>query len=98
SPTRVRERDSQHWIVTRSAPATPTIATYDPQKHGYFFRIRTSVHASGKIVSANYGKIYGDFMDFTYYLNPTPNDRNIEFDPKRNLFTNLKANERVTQP
>jgi hypothetical protein len=35
---------------------------------------------------------------FTYYLNPTPNDRNLEFDPKRNLFTNLKDEERVTAP
>jgi hypothetical protein len=47
---------------------------------------------------AHYGKIYGDFMNFTYYLNPTPNDRNVEFDPKRNLFTNLKDDERVTMP
>jgi hypothetical protein len=29
---------------------------------------------------------------------PTPNDRNIEFDPKRSLFTNLKPDERVTEP
>lgn len=31
-------------------------------------------------------------------LNPTPNDRNVEFDPKRNLFTDLKPVERVTDP
>lgn len=37
-------------------------------------------------------------LRFTYYLNPTPNDRNVEFDPKRNLFTNLKSDERVTAP
>lgn len=35
---------------------------------------------------------------FTYYLNPTPNDRNIEFDPKRNLFTNLSSSEEVRDP
>jgi hypothetical protein len=87
-----------NWTVTRSEPATPKSANYDPQKHGYFFRIRTSVDSTGKIISANYGKIYGDFMNFTYYFNPTPNDRNIEFDPKRNLFTNLKPDERVTDP
>jgi hypothetical protein len=49
-------------------------------------------------LSANYGKIYGAFMNFTYYLNPTRNDRNVQFDPKRNLFTNLKDDERVTAP
>jgi hypothetical protein len=37
-------------------------------------------------------------MQFTYYLNPTPNDRNIEFDPKQNLIHNLKSFERVTAP
>lgn len=25
-------------------------------------------------------------VEFTYYFNPTPNDRNLEFDPKKNLF------------
>jgi hypothetical protein len=87
------------WTVTRSRrPGSAESSNYDPEKHGYFFRIRSSVDKSGKILSANYGKIYGDFMNFTYYLNPTPNDRNIEFDPKRNLFTNLKDDERVTMP
>jgi hypothetical protein len=41
-----------------------------------------------------YGKIYGDFdadflrgrIGFTYYLNPEPNSRNMEYDPKQNLF------------
>jgi hypothetical protein len=87
------------WTVTRSRRSgTAENSNYDPEKHGYFFRIRSSIDNSGKILSANYGKIYGDFMNFTYYLNPTPNDRNVEFDPKRNLFTNLKDDERVTMP
>lgn len=38
----------------------------------------------------HYGKIYGDFMEFTYYLNPTPNDRNIEFDPQKNLIKHFR--------
>jgi len=33
-----------------------------------------------------------------YYFNPTPNDRNLEFDPKRNLLTNLEYEERANQP
>jgi hypothetical protein len=52
----------------------------------FYFRVRTKVDEKGNIVSTHYGKIYGDFMSFIYYLNPTPNDRNVEFDPKRNLL------------
>jgi hypothetical protein len=87
------------WSVTRvRRPGSAEQSNYDPEKHGYYIRIRTVTDNGGKILSANYGKIYGDFMNFTYYVNPTPNDRNVEFDPKRNLFTNLKADERVTEP
>lgn len=69
-------------------------------QRNFYFRTRTVTDSSGKIVSANYGKIYGDFQfdaankDWGYlstlalvtaYFNPSPNDRNVEFDPKRNL-------------
>ena len=61
------------------------------------FRIRTVKDAGGKIISALYGKVYGGFpltykvqdhpsgVSFTYYLNLTPNDRNLEWDMKHNL-------------
>ncbi|MBU0678478.1 MAG: Ig-like domain-containing protein [Verrucomicrobia bacterium] len=75
------------------------------QEDGYFFRVRTRKDAEGNILSALYGKVYGDFEEygrgslrFTYYLNPTPNDRNMEFDPSQNLFTDLRPTERVTDP
>ena len=64
----------------------------------YLFRVRTLKDHEGNIVSAHYGKIYGDFMQFTYYLNPTPNDRNIEFDPKQNLIQGLQSFEQVNAP
>jgi hypothetical protein len=71
----------------------------------YFFRVRTKKDDKGNIVSTLYGKIYGDFqfdergrITFTYYLNPTPNDRNVEFDPKQNLFKNLSSLEEVRVP
>jgi len=71
----------------------------------YFFRVRTKKDDRGNIVSTLYGKIQGDFFDFdygkltfTYYLNPTPNDRNVEFDPKQNLFKNLSSLEEVRAP
>jgi hypothetical protein len=74
----------------------------------YFFRVRT-VERNGKIVSAMYGKIKGGIslegretktcnVAFTYYLNPTPLDRNMEFDLKRNLFVNLPDLEQPRLP
>ncbi len=68
---------------------------------GYFLRVRTVLDEKGNVKSALYGKIHGDFrfyagtkapragMGFDYYLNPTPNDRNVEFDPKQNLLKGL---------
>ncbi|MEA3207811.1 MAG: hypothetical protein QOE70_868 [Chthoniobacter sp.] len=75
----------------------------------YFFRVRTELDNNGKVLSALYGKIDGDIridainsntcsLQFTYYLNPTPNDRNLEFDPKRNLFPKLPDSEQVKNP
>ncbi|MEI6084594.1 MAG: hypothetical protein WCS70_09865 [Verrucomicrobiota bacterium] len=71
----------------------------------YFFRVRTKRDDTGKIVSALYGKIHGEFewglrgqLGFTYYLNPTPDEHNLEFDPKRNLFKKLKSLEQVHDP
>lgn len=71
---------------------------------GYIFRVRAVVDSEGKVVSAMYGKIQGRFffqvfegnkggIGFTYYLNPD-RSRNLEFDPKRNLF----PGERVVEP
>ncbi len=64
----------------------------------YLFRVRTVVDNSGNILSSYYGKIYGDFMHFSYYLNPTSNDRNLEFDVNKNLIKNLKLDEEVKTP
>jgi hypothetical protein len=78
------------------------------EKQAYFFRVRT-VERDGKIVSALYGKIGGGLqlapsnsktceLYLAYYLNPTPLDRNIEFDLKKNLFKNLKDEEQPREP
>ena len=74
---------------------------------GYFFRVRT-VEQDGQIVSARYGKIRGGIevfphdpnpkVVFTYYFNPTPNDRNLEWDPKKNLFGGLTDMETPREP
>jgi hypothetical protein len=67
-------------------------------KRNFYFRVRTKLDENGKVVSARYGKIYGDLAQFTYYFNATPNDRNVEFDPKQNLISGLDALEQVTAP
>lgn len=64
----------------------------------FYFRVRTILDHQGHIVSARYGKIYGDFMQFRFYLNPTPNSRNVEFDPKQNLLRRSNFPERVGAP
>jgi hypothetical protein len=89
----------QPEIVREHNERPDRILKYDNDpKRIYFFRVRTKLDENGNVVSAHYGKIYGDFMQFRYYLNPTPNDRNIEFDPKRNLSKNLSNMEDVSEP
>ncbi len=72
----------------------------------YFFRVRTVIQ-SGKITSALYGKILGGVaigpddskscsIGFTYYLNPTPQDRNLEFGA--NLFKGLPPLDEIHAP
>ncbi len=93
---------------TSRAAANQMIVPANKDDLNYFFRVRT-VKKDNKIVSTNYGKIDRDIdfdiinsdtalLFFTYYLNPTPNDRNMEFDPKRNLLKGLKDAETVTNP
>jgi hypothetical protein len=77
------------------------------KKANYFFRIRATRDGS-KIRSALYGKIHGEIdfdvinsktaiVIFTYYLNPD-GTRNVEFDPTKNLFTQLPVMEQVRDP
>ena len=86
-----------------------TLATISQRKDlNYFFRVRTKRDETGKIISANYGKIRGplDFgfrgkrngLGMTYYFNPNANDRNMEFDPSQNLFTDLPMTDQVHEP
>ncbi len=86
-----------------------TANNYSPrtarQNVGFFLRTRVKVDKSGNIISANYAKTVGDIylvpqgmLMFTYYFNPVPNDRNLEFDPKRNLFPASFPGARVDEP
>jgi hypothetical protein len=86
------------WIQTDNRkPNVPIKTNRDPNRN-FYFRVRTKLDENGNVVSARYGKIYGDFMQFSYYLNPTPNDRNIEFDPKQNLLGGLESIQQVNSP
>lgn len=62
----------------------------------YFLRLRTVLNEKGEIVSAHYAKVCRGFtwyasgyIKFQYHFNPAANNRNLEFDLKRNL---LKVN------
>ena len=100
SPHEVPTNGYQFQVVKTMSrhPGQGTKEDMNDPKRNYFFRVRTALDENGNVVSAHYGKIYGDFMQFTYYLNPTPNSRNIEFDPKQNLIQGLQSFEQVTAP
>lgn len=68
---------------------------------GYFFRTRVVKDEEGKIISANYAKMNRGFtLDprgeilFTYYYNPEPNNRNLEWDTEKNLFKKLNYDQK----
>lgn len=91
-------RGSFGRMETNSATAT-----------NYFFQVRSERDANKRLISAKYGKLLGPIqvnvqgtktakLSFTYYLNPTTLDRNMEFDPKKNLFKGLQSMEQVSAP
>lgn len=77
-----------------------------PEDTGFFLRTRVKKDQHGRIISANYAKFIGRMnvmantgrIEFFYYFNPTPNDRNLEFDPKNNLFPKDKPGANVYDP
>ena len=99
-----------HWTYERRiSPRRGERINAIPSKDTVFaYRIRTKIDKDGNIVSALYGKIYGDItcdftkkkdieIYFTYYLNPD-GSRNIEFDPTKNLFKSSRRNRRGWRP
>jgi hypothetical protein len=74
----------------------------------YFFRVRTQKNGE-QITSALYGKLNAGIelhpassntcgITFFYYLNPTSLDRNMEFDPKKDLFPGPVKDQRLREP
>ena len=69
---------------------------------GLFYRSRVQLDKDSKVISAHYGKIQGPItinrqgsVGMTHYFNGTPNDRNLEFDPSKNL---LKCDNELGSP
>ena len=94
---------SESWGFNKSPALDNQSAT-----GGFLFRVRTA-KKDNEIKSALYGKIDGEFLFdainsktawvmFTYYLNPAANDENLEFDPTRDLLSDLRDEERVKAP
>lgn len=100
--------------VKKNLSHTPANGWKDDEREGnkdqnYYLRIRTKLDENGNVKSALYGKMHGDFaldpinsktvkIFFDYYINPTANSRNVEFDPKQNLFKRLTADENIDRP
>lgn len=66
-----------------------------------YAKLAGSISFSGGYKHADDKRLLGNnaaSVSFTYYYNPTPNDHNVEFDPRQNLFKNLKSEERVLEP
>lgn len=94
-----------HSMETSQNPSGKWVEGYQ-QNDCYIFRVRSEVK-DGKLIKAMYGKIRGPIkfepridpteVYFTYYLNPDYT-RNLEFDPKRNLFNNLNDFQKVSEP
>ena len=81
------------YLATRSYSVDHKNRVRPRKDMGFFLRTRVILDEDGEIKSANYAKIHGDFdfspvgfIRFAYYYNPIPNDRNLEFDTKHNLF------------
>jgi len=95
------------WTATKMLSYSEPSKSSFKEDNNYFFRIR-SEERDGKFYRAMYGKIQGEIeygpkspnsavIIFKYYLNPDYT-RNMEYDPKRNLFGELPGLERVTRP
>lgn len=86
------------WTLhqTRAGVFDPATGNVDRWR-SYYFRIRSSVDEEGNVVG-HYGKIYGEFPDVVYYVNPSLSDRNIEWHVKQNLFRSLHVAERPVEP
>ncbi len=97
APTEAYEAEIA-WSDVRNGQFMPRNAD------GYFLRLRV-VKRGDEIIKANYAKINEEVkfdprgkITFSYCYNPTINDRNLEFDPDKNLLQLDRAAERIRLP
>jgi hypothetical protein len=92
-----------------AADPVETINTIRADQH-FILRVRTVLDKDGKVESAQYAKIYGP-LEFdgvrpeashlrfqAQYLNPKPNDRNLEFAVGETLIDNLPPETETSLP
>jgi len=90
-------------LVKRLSRSDPDFFALKETITNYLFRVRSEVDEKGNVKRAMYGKIINDVkidprgnttgdIRFTYYLNPDYT-RNLEYDPKANLFSPLPKGE-----
>ena len=107
----VKTKTLVHKRKGRGASAVKENNFNKKKSFGYFLRTRSEEGSNGDVAQANYVKIGGEiifdprsegngaaYLEMTYYYNPTINDRNLEFNPRKNLFKNLKDEEKVSAP
>lgn len=93
------ENYADRYRVTENRhPGSPPSGNRGNEKNRfYFLRTRTVLGPNGEIESARYTKIYGEFSTFTYFMNPNPNDRNMEYNGV-SLLKNLGSMEHAVGP
>lgn len=95
-------------VLLREAVHGNTFIESFKEDDAHFFRVRAAGDSSG-ITRGNYGKISGGLrlygansqtciLRFVYYFNPISQDRNLEWDIKKNLFTGLRREEVPVAP
>ncbi len=93
-----KEPNESYFFRTRvkKSKTGEFIFNYSKLKESFNFRM-----GGGRFLEepyrSKYPQEYGA-VEFTYYFNPAPNDRNLEFDLDRNLFEDLDSTERVNEP
>lgn len=94
-------------VLLREAVHGNTFIDSFKEDDAHFFRVRAAGDNSG--ITGNYGKISGGLrlygansqtciLKFAYYFNPISQDRNLEWNMKKNLFTGLKRDEVPVAP
>lgn len=88
----------KEWVYSRRREPGKRIVTNSTDTRCYYLRVRTKLDEEGNIVSANYAKIYGEVDKFMFIFNPEANDRNLEFDFKKNILRSSSRHTNVPFP